>query len=66
MVRFERARLRRSSEVIAEGVQFTDGTFVVHWLGEYASTVVWRNATEAMVVYGHDGDTVLEWVVEHV
>lgn len=48
--------------VVAEGVQFTDGTAVLHWRGEYASTVIWKSVDHAMHVHGHDGATRVEWV----
>lgn len=60
--RFIRGKLRRNGEVVAECVQFFDGTFVVRWLGVHQSTVVWPNATTAMVIHNHDGNTILEWV----
>jgi hypothetical protein len=72
MVSFMRFRLVRYRDVtgvsgagvVAEGVQFTDGTAVVRWCVPDLpnSTVTWNNVTEAMVVHGHDGATVLEWV----
>jgi len=50
--------------VVAEGVQFTDGTTVVRWCVPDLpkSTVTWDNVTEAVSIHGHDGETVLEWV----
>lgn len=49
--------------VVAEGVQFPDGTAVVRWIvGPENSTVLWDSVTAAMVVHGHDGNTVLEWL----
>lgn len=48
--------------VVAEGVQFTDGTVVLRWRGESPSTVVWDNLESAMKVHGHDGKTVVKWL----
>lgn len=58
-------RLQRDQDVtgvsgpghVADGVQFADGTVVVRWLGNYASTVVWDSLEAAMHVHGHGGAT---------
>ena len=49
------------SGVVAHGVQFADGTVVLRWLGEYASTVIWESLEAAMHVHGHDGRTTVVW-----
>lgn len=68
---FRRFRLRRLRDVsgvsgegvVVEGVQFSDGRVACRWLTDLPrSTVVWDSVTEAVVVHGHDGNTVLEWV----
>jgi hypothetical protein len=43
--------------VVAEGVQFSDGTVVLRWLGKSPSTVVWPDIEAARAVHGHDGRT---------
>lgn len=43
--------------VVAEGVEFTDGTVVIRWLGDTPSTVVWPDLQAAKRVHGHDGAT---------
>lgn len=43
--------------VVAEGVEFTDGTVVLRWLGVHSSTVVWKSLYDAMTILGHDGCT---------
>jgi hypothetical protein len=43
--------------IVAEGVEFTDGTCVVRWSGEYRSTVVWPSIEAVRAVHGHDGKT---------
>lgn len=47
--------------LVAEGVQFTDGTVVMRWLTTKASTVVWSNIEDAMEIHGHNGQTELLW-----
>jgi len=48
--------------VVAEGVQFTDGTVAIRWLTERASTVIWANLDDAMAIHGHGGDTRVVWL----
>lgn len=47
--------------LVAEGVQFSDGTVVLRWRGEHASTVVWKSLVDAMAIHGHDGKTKVVW-----
>ncbi len=42
---------------VAEGVVFTDGTVVIRWTTEDASTVVWADLEAAIRVHGHGGAT---------
>jgi hypothetical protein len=50
------------SGTVAHGVQFSDGTVVLRWLGDSASTVVWDSLETAMKVHGHDGKTQVVWL----
>lgn len=43
--------------LVAEGVVFTDGVTVLHWRGDYASTVVWASVDSVDVIHGHNGKT---------
>lgn len=62
-------RLRRKRDVsgvsgvgvVADGVEFDDGTTVLHWRGERSSTTVWSCLDDAIAVHGHEGSTVVEW-----
>jgi hypothetical protein len=47
--------------VVAEGVQFHDGTVVIRWFGDDASTVVWPDIASAEKVHGHGGRTRIVW-----
>jgi hypothetical protein len=47
---------------VAHGVRFADGTVVIRWLGDKASTVVWDSLDLAMSVHGHDGRTRVVWL----
>lgn len=49
--------------VVAEGVEFTDGTVVLRWItGEHRSTVVWPSIRSVEVIHGHDGRTLVKFV----
>lgn len=48
--------------VVADGVEFPDGTVVLRWRGDHQSTVVWSDVDTAMKVHGHGGATELVWV----
>lgn len=50
--------------VVAEGVMFTDGSVVIRWLSERASTVVWSSIEDAQAVHGHGGLTRFVWLNE--
>lgn len=52
--------------IVAEGIEFSDGTAVVRWVvGEYRSTVIWPTGTDAVVaVHGHGGATTVRWLDE--
>jgi hypothetical protein len=47
--------------VVAEGIEFSDGSVAIRWLSRWASTVTWASVHDAMHVHGHDGLTRLEW-----
>jgi hypothetical protein len=44
--------------VVAEGIQWTDGSASLHWYGEHPSVTFWQSGIPAIVaVHGHGGDT---------
>lgn len=48
--------------VIAEGVQFTDGTVVIRWITETATTGIFDNIEDLRKIHGHKGDSVIRWL----
>lgn len=46
---------------VADGVVFPDGTTVMRWRGENASTVVWPNVEMAEKIHGHGGSSRIVW-----
>jgi hypothetical protein len=47
---------------VAEGIQFSDGTAAIRWVGRTASMVFWQSVDDAMEVHGHGGATELVWL----
>ena len=59
--------------VVAEGIEFSDGTTVVRWLeagvseqnkarGVSPTTVVHPSAASVIALHGHNGATTIEWI----
>lgn len=48
--------------VVAEGIRFSNGQAVLHWLTQLSSVAVYHSVDVIVSVHGHDGKTVLEWV----
>lgn len=48
--------------VVAQGVEFNDGTVAMRWIvGEHRSTVLWANIEAVVAIHGHGGATELVW-----
>lgn len=48
--------------VVAEGVQFSDGSVAVRWRGDNPSTAAWNDLAGVIAVHGHQGATELQWL----
>lgn len=48
--------------IVAEGIRFSNGQAVLHWLSQLSSVAVYHSADVLVAAHGHNGDTVLEWV----
>ena len=48
--------------IIAEGVQFTDGTCVLRWLTDTASTQIYKTLAHVRRIHGHEGRTKVVWI----
>jgi hypothetical protein len=48
--------------IVAEGVQFSDGSVALRWHGEYPTTTVWDSIESLVAVHGHEGATVVDWI----
>ena len=47
--------------VVAEGVEFSDGTCVIHWLSQLQSIAIYANMHTLIAIHGHDGRTKVEY-----
>lgn len=47
--------------IVADGVEFPDGTCVLHWRGQMPSTVVWGSIEAVEQIHGHGGATRIVW-----
>lgn len=47
--------------IVAEGVQFTDGTVVVRWMTETPSTILYGDIASVVKLHGHAGATEIVW-----
>ena len=48
--------------IVADGVEFPDGTTVIRWRGERQSTVVWPSIEDVEAIHGHGGATRIVWI----
>lgn len=44
--------------IVTEGVEFSDGTCVMHWLTSTTSTAFYKNINELVQIHGHGGKTI--------
>lgn len=48
--------------IVAEGVEFTDGTCALSWLTKHKSHALYPNIKELESIHGHDGATIIIFV----
>ena len=49
--------------IVAEGVQWSDGTVALRWGGRFPTTTVWQDGVDALLaVHGHSGRTTIRWL----
>lgn len=48
--------------VVAEGVQFSDGSVALRWPGANPSTAVWPSIESVLRIHGHSGATEVRWL----
>jgi hypothetical protein len=47
---------------VVEGVMFSDGSVVIHWLTALSSIAIYQSIDDAIAIHGHGGATNLMWV----
>ena len=50
------------SGVVAEGVEFSNGSVALSWLSTYSSTVFYDNIKTLEHIHGHSGSTRIIWI----
>jgi hypothetical protein len=64
LVRTEDVSGTSGTGVVAEGVEWSDGTCGVHWLSQLACWSTYASMKVVEEVHGHDGRTVVQWIDE--
>lgn len=49
--------------LVAEGIEFYDGTCALHWVTRTASTAVYASLQDVLAIHGHGGKTRVVFVV---
>ena len=49
---------------VVEGVQFSNGQVVIHWLTHLTSISIYESIEMAIAIHGHEGSTDLHWIDE--
>lgn len=65
LVRHEDVTGVSGTGVVAEGVEFGDGSCVMRWLGQYPSRVDHASVANLVAVHGHGGLTEVRWVDQY-
>ena len=47
---------------VCEGVEFSDGSVALRWIGDLSSHVIYKKIEDTIAIHGHDGKTVLGWL----
>jgi len=50
--------------IVAEGVQFEDGTVALRWLSDLAATGIYSSIGDVELIHGHGGKTRVVWLDE--
>jgi hypothetical protein len=67
MLRFALNRLEdetgiSGTGVIADGVEFSDGTAVLRWRTKHSSTAIYASMDDLLAIHGHGGKTIVVWI----
>ena len=53
------AKYTEDKEVVAEGVEFSSGVCIMHWLTDIASIAVYDSVDDLIQIHGHGGTGVV-------
>ena len=62
LVRSEDVSGSSGTGIVAQGVEFDDGTAAMHWLVAPSSTTLYGSTTDIVTIHGHEGRTVLQFL----
>ena len=62
LVRTEDATGTSGTGIVAEGVQFSNGQVVIHWISQLEAINVYANAIVLEQLHGHGGLTTVQWI----
>lgn len=48
--------------IVVEGVEFSDKSVALRWLGNLTSWCIYKSMQEVEAIHGHGGKTVVRWV----
>lgn len=48
--------------IVAEGVEFSNGSCVMHWLSKLGSIAIYDKAADIEIIHGHEGRTKVVYV----
>lgn len=57
LVRFEDETGVSGTGVVADGVEFPDGSVALRWRGDLSSTAVYSGIPDVIAIHGHGGKT---------
>jgi hypothetical protein len=64
LVRTEDVSGTSGTGIVAEGVEFSNGSVVMHWLSQLESLEFCANMHVVLQIHGHGGRTSVQWVDE--
>ncbi len=50
--------------IVAEGLQFSDGSCIIKWLTSTSSMGIYHSCVEMIHIHGHEGRTFIRWIDE--
>lgn len=48
--------------IVAQGVEFGDGSVAMRWMSEHRSTAVYDDINTLLTIHGHDGKTEVHYL----